>query len=81
MCLQCFNNSNKRLMIHKWSKKKCSICNGQNAGPDGQGLIVSFDDTHCIDCNHPIGCDHIRINYKCGIYPLVCVHNRLENNE
>ena len=79
ICIPCFNRGGtRRYLIHRWSKKKCSICNGQNAGPDKQGLIVSYDDIER-ECDHVYGCDGIYIKYMCGRFPEICIHRRLED--
>ena len=52
------------MLVKKWSKAKCQICNESNK----QSLIVSYDVSPV--CDNTVGCDHIKIEYKCGLYPL-----------
>ena len=63
ICIPCFNIVDQPMLVHRHSKAKCRICGGHQ-----QGLIVSYVESHL--CNNEVGCDHITIEYKCGLYPF-----------
>ncbi len=64
ICIDCYNQFEHPLIVERWSYAKCSVCDITNK----QGMFVSYDVSK--RCDNNWGCDHTKIEYRCGTHPV-----------